>query len=103
MHTSDDKYDDDDDDGENANHKQGSVDYALEERAGPASSSSSRALTGFNFFIPVGDFLHDWERFCPIFYLWGMVGMVGRGFFSEAVICMIAGDSDSLYFGFKSN
>ena len=48
----DDKYDDDD--GENANHKQGSVDYALEEHAGPASSSSSRALTGFQFVLSVG-------------------------------------------------
>ena len=48
----DDKYDDDD--GENANHKQGSADCALEERAGRASSSSSRALTGFNFFYTCG-------------------------------------------------
>ena len=54
MHTSDDKYDDDDDGGENANHKQGSADYALEEHVDPASSSSSRALTGFQFVLYVG-------------------------------------------------
>ena len=51
----------------------------------------------FQFFLPVGDCLHDWKRFCPffifgglfaclgeifsIFYLRGTVGMVGRGFF----------------------
>ena len=54
MHTRDNKYDDDDDDGENANDKQGSVDCALEEHVDPASSSSSRALTGFQFVLSVG-------------------------------------------------
>ena len=57
----------------------------------------------FVHFLSLGDCLHDWERFCPIFYLWGMFGMVGRGFFSEAAICMIAGDSESLSFGFESD
>ena len=48
----DDKHDADA--GENANHKQGSADYALEEHVDPASSSSSRALTGFQFVLSVG-------------------------------------------------
>ena len=67
----DDKYDAHDN-GENANYKQGSADYALEEHADPASSSSSRALTGFIFFTPAGDCLHDWRRFCPIFFICGI-------------------------------
>ena len=41
-------------DGENANDKQGSADCALEEHVDPASSSSSRALTGFQFVLSVG-------------------------------------------------
>ena len=66
-----------------ANYKQGSADCALEEHVGPASSSSSRALTGFNFFylwgiacmierdfvhfLSLGDCLHVWERFFQFF------------------------------------
>ena len=64
-----------------ANYKQGSADCALEEHVGPASSSSSRALTGFNFLYLWGIVCMIGRDFVHFFYLWGMVGMVGRGFF----------------------